>query len=88
MNNLKDITINKISEKKSGWIFILVGLIFLIIGIPIIMYGAIKASCNGIMYFGTSRKNIRRQTKNSKLELKIENKELKEKNKELKTLAK
>jgi len=84
MNDLKNITINTITKKKSGLLYIGIGLIILIISIPLMLYGITKSSYNGYVYcFSKTSKNNRKEKKNENVQLKIDGIELGIKNQRL-----
>lgn len=45
-----DKSITYIKQKKSGWLWVGIGILVLIIALPLMIYGVIKASFNGVVW--------------------------------------
>lgn len=69
MNNI-DKTINVVKTKKhSGWLWILISFVLLLLIIPFLIYGIVRASYNGIVW--TSKHNERKLSKLERKEIKL-----------------
>lgn len=83
-------TTNKVLEytqkKQSGLLWVAIGLALLVLVVPIIIYGIVRATSNGIKWVGErhDRKLVKLQRKESKLTTKNNITELEQKTKELK----
>lgn len=98
MNNITDKTINIVKKKnKSGFVWIGVALLFLILTIPFLIYGLGRATYNGIVWVShhpdrklakQQRKEQRAQTKDTLAELELKAQQRKENKKLSKIQAK